>query len=119
MLVVHVHVAALRRLAASPGPRPEAARFARFQASRGSEVVTSLWHRGISVDAFDRSLLARMDGTRTAFDLADAAVEDATKGLVHVEVDGCACTDRALFGEMTAHRLDALASSGLVVKAAE
>ncbi|MEO7330071.1 MAG: class I SAM-dependent methyltransferase [Minicystis sp.] len=74
MLELHLHEA---RCVLSPSERPEASVVARLQA-QGSQCVTSLWHKNISIDdAFAHRLLQRLDGTLDRPGLIEALAADA------------------------------------------
>ena len=75
----------------------------------------SLLHRRIAVDAFDRALLARMDGTRTQADLVAGVAEEITAGRLSVEVDGAPRTEPEVLLEVAQQKLERLARAGFVV----
>ncbi|WP_170319731.1 class I SAM-dependent methyltransferase [Polyangium spumosum] len=111
------------RLWASPKPvargvseRPRAFSFARYQASVGSPFCTTLLHEGVQVDSFDRVILARMDGTRDAAALTEAALEEARRGEVSVEMNGAPCVSADVFAEITEQKLLRFARMGLLME---
>lgn len=104
-----------RPIASAPGAMPTASRWARLQARRGRKACTNLLHQSIAVDAFDRALLARMDGTRTVGALVAGALEDAARGELTVHLDGAPCADEEVFLEITEQKLGRLVRSAFLV----
>lgn len=94
---------------------PTAFGFARYQASVKSGFCTSLLHEALQVDSFDRALLLRMDGTRDVSTLVQEVFEQAKRGVVQVELNGVACTDLAVFEEITEQKLKLFGERGLLV----
>jgi SAM-dependent methyltransferase len=54
----------------TPGERPVASPLARIQAARGEQMLASLRHTSVTVDAGGGEILSLMDGSRTRDDLA-------------------------------------------------
>ncbi|MDC3984824.1 methyltransferase domain-containing protein [Polyangium jinanense] len=103
-------------VAQAPAKHPRAFPFARYQASVGSPFCTTLLHEGVQVDTFDRAILARMDGTRDASALTEAALEDARRCVVSVEMNGAPCTDAEVFAEITEQKLLRFARMGFLME---
>jgi SAM-dependent methyltransferase len=57
----------------APGDRPIASPLARLQATRGEQIVASLLHTSVEIDAGGAEILSLMDGSRTRDDLAREA----------------------------------------------
>lgn len=104
-----------RPCAPRPGPRPMTTALARLEASRGRDGCTTLLHRRVAVDAFDRALLARMDGSRSAEALAAGAAEEIAAGTLTVEVEGEPRSDAEVLREITEQKLARLARAGFVL----
>jgi methyltransferase-like protein len=66
LLALHVHAPVF---AVDAGERPAASALARLQAEQSGD-VTNLRHRSVKLDAFERVVLARLDGTRDRATLA-------------------------------------------------
>ena len=103
-------------LAHAPAERPRAFPFARYQASVGSAFCTTLLHEGVQVDSFDRALLSRLDGTRDAAALTQAALEEARRGVVSVEMNGAPCADGEVFAEITEQKLLRFSRMGFLME---
>jgi methyltransferase-like protein len=104
-----------RPCAASPPERPETTALARLEAARGREACTTLLHERAAVDAFDRALLSRMDGTRTREGLAAGAAEEIAAGRLEVCVEGTPRADAEALAEITEEKLRRLARAGLIL----
>jgi SAM-dependent methyltransferase len=115
--VVELHVHATR-FAVAAGERPVASPLARLQAGR-SERVTSLRHRNIDLNGFERQLLGLLDGTRDRAALLDGLVGAVAKGEVEMKKDGQLLTDpeqaRALMAPTVEPALARLASWSLLL----
>lgn len=98
-----------------PGERPTTTALARFQAGSGASGCTNLYHAGITVDAFDRALLYRMDGSLTAAQLAEEIERDVTSGLLELSYEGEPISATDLIREATAKRLEYLARCGFLI----
>ncbi|MDI1436366.1 methyltransferase regulatory domain-containing protein [Polyangium sorediatum] len=108
--------ASAKPAARAPDERPRAFPFARYQASIGSPFCTTLLHEGVQVDSFDRVVLARMDGTRDAAALTEAALDEARRGVVSVEMNGAPCVDGDVFAEIMEQKLLRFARMGLLME---
>lgn len=104
-----------RPCAPRPGARPAATALARLEASRGRDGCTTLLHQRVAVDAFDRALLSRMDGSRDAEALAAGAAEEIAAGALSVEVEGEPRSDAEVLREITEQKLARLARAGFVL----
>jgi methyltransferase-like protein len=71
----------------SPGERPLACPFARFQARRVN-AVTNRRHERATLDNFGRHLIALLDGEHDRASLVDALTRLVEQGILAVEVDG-------------------------------
>jgi SAM-dependent methyltransferase len=94
--------------------KPKTTGLARLQARRGQPGCTTLRHRHIATDAFDRSLLARMDGTLTLEELVDRVASDVREGKVLVEVDGKPRSEREVLLSIAAQKLERMARGGFL-----
>jgi cyclopropane fatty-acyl-phospholipid synthase-like methyltransferase len=113
---LHVHAA---RFAVAAGERPLASPLARLQAMR-SDRVTSLRHRNIELNGFERELIGLLDGSRDRAALLDGLVEAVAKGDVEMKwKDGQLLTDpeqvRALMAPTVEPALVRLASWSLLL----
>ena len=97
------------------GARPATTALARREAAAGREGCTSLLHRKIAVDAFDRALLSRMDGTRTREALVAGVAEEITAGRLEVAVDGAPRGEPEVLLEISEQKLRRLGRAGLLV----
>lgn len=97
------------------GARPATTALVRREAAAGREGCTSLLHRRIAVDAFDRALLSRMDGTRTREELIAGVAEDIAAGRLEVAVDGVPRAEAEVLGEITDEKLARLGRAGFLV----
>ncbi|UQA62824.1 methyltransferase regulatory domain-containing protein [Polyangium aurulentum] len=104
-----------RPIASAPSVLPMASRWARLQARHERAACTNLLHQSVAVDAFDRALLARMNGTRGVRALAEGALQDAARGALSVSLDGAPCTDKEVFVEIAEQKLGRLAKSAFLV----
>jgi SAM-dependent methyltransferase len=113
---LHVHAA---RFAVAAGERPVASPLARLQAARSGR-VTSLRHRNIELNGFERQLLGLLDGSRDCAALLDGLVEAVAKGEVELKPkDGQPLTDpeqaRALMAPTVEPALSRFASWSLLL----
>jgi methyltransferase-like protein/trans-aconitate methyltransferase len=90
MASLHVHPPIL---ANDIGDHPEVSPLARLQ-SRTSERVTSLSHRTVELEPFDRAILPWLDGTRDSAQVLDAVVNSVLAGDFRLEQDGQQLLDR-------------------------
>ncbi len=104
-----------RPYADTPGDRPVTTPIARRQAASGAPGCTTLRHRRVAVDSMDRSLLARLDGTRDRSALSRAVLEDITAGLVQIEAEGAPVTDLESITELVRQKLDHLAERAFLL----
>ncbi|MFB3893407.1 MAG: methyltransferase regulatory domain-containing protein, partial [Phycisphaerae bacterium] len=76
VVVPHAYCPPMARRASE---RPVAYALARWQAARSPEVV-NLWHKTIEIDDVSRAVLAMLDGTRTAGDVAGEMLRLSREG---------------------------------------
>lgn len=96
------------------GERPQTSAVARLQARRGKPGVTTLRHRVVPVDAFDRSMLSRMDGARTLDEIIDGIEADVDDGAVIVQVDGVPRRERDVLENIAQQKLARFARTALL-----
>jgi methyltransferase-like protein len=72
-------------------------------------------HRRIAVDAFDRALLAQMDGTRTREGLIAGVGEEIAAGRLEVAVDGAPRGEPEVLLEIAEEKLGRLGRTGFLV----
>ncbi|WP_437277901.1 class I SAM-dependent methyltransferase [Sorangium sp. So ce375] len=104
-----------RPCAAAVAPRPTTTALARLEAAQGRAGCTTLLHERVAVDAFDRALLVRMDGSRSWEVLAAGTAEEIAAGRLTVEVDGKPRQEPAVLQEITEQKLTRLARRGLLL----
>ena len=104
-----------RPCAPEAGARPATTALARLEAARGRDGCTSLLHERVAVDAFDRALLTRMDGSRDRDALARGAREEIAAGKLTVEVEGVSRSEPEVLREITEQKLGRLARAGFVL----
>ena len=80
------------RLGLNPSSRPAASPLARLQAQRGRSEVINLRHEPVALDAFGRSLVPLLDGSRGRESLVAALAWMVTKGTLRVEHEGQSLT---------------------------
>jgi methyltransferase-like protein/protein-L-isoaspartate O-methyltransferase len=97
------------------GPRPTATPLARRQAALGKASCTNVAHVRVQTDSFERSLLARMDGTHDLEALVTFVIEDIAAGKVRVEVDGEPRSDRETILDIAQKKLVQLGRAALLI----
>lgn len=98
--------------AAGVGEFPRVSAYARYQAERGG-IVTSLRHEHCELNAFERLLVSRLDGSRTHQQLADEMLYAIVSGQLQVSPGSGFKADRVSVGELTGHVLAELAERGM------
>ncbi len=115
--LVEFHTLAVQ-LAAAPGNYPHASDVARLMAQENG-LVTNLNHERVTIDEFDRFLLAYLDGSHDRQALLDLLMEGpVAQGVLKLEDEQLAQSDsqkRDLLAEELERRLDWLAQASLFV----
>jgi len=91
--------------AKSPGERPLASSWARWQVAQEG-IVTNLRHAGIKLDDYRRHLLSLLDGTNTRAQIIAALIAYAIEGRFTIEKDGQVVTEPDLLRSTIAARIE-------------
>jgi methyltransferase-like protein len=107
------------RFAAAVSERPLASPLARYLAARDYELVPSLLHERIELDAFSRQLLPKLDGQRDHEALLQFVARLAAQNRIAIEEDGVPVDDpgraRAILAAELEANLSWLAKMALLV----